>query len=358
MTIGERIKIARQAANLSLRALAEEVGVSAMAISKYERDLDTPSSSVLLRLARALNLKAEYFFRTRQVTLSLPCYRKRVSLPKKQERALLAQIQGWLERYLEVESFFASEKMPVFYLPEKLKLQGSSLEKIEAVEDVAQTLRQEWKLGLDPIENVVELLEDQGIKIGLAGDYDDFDACTIWANENVPIIAVKRNLPGDRQRFDLAHELGHLVLETAEKVDAEKAAHRFAGAFLVPAPAALYELGERRNTLDLHELYLLKHKYGLSMQGWIYRAKELGVISESTADGLFQLFGRKGWRKSEPGDQLPSETPKRMTRLVLRALAEDLISEARAAELLDKPLTQFWQEEERQRVGFPASVRG
>jgi transcriptional regulator with XRE-family HTH domain len=61
--IGERIKIARRAAGLSQRALAKAVGVSAMAISKYERELDTPGSDVLLRLAQALGVKTEYFLR-------------------------------------------------------------------------------------------------------------------------------------------------------------------------------------------------------------------------------------------------------------------------------------------------------
>jgi Zn-dependent peptidase ImmA (M78 family) len=137
-------------------------------------------------------------------------------------------------------------------------------------------------------------------------------------------------------------------------VDEEKAADRFAGAFLVPAPVARFELGERRDTLHLYELHLLKHKYGLSMQGWIYRARDLGILSENATIRLFQDFRRAGWHRHEPGDQLPPEVPKRMERLVLRALAEDLISESRGAELLGKPLAQFYREEAAQHAGFPA----
>src|SRR3989304_4225373 len=106
MTIGQRIKQARKANNLSLRDLAEAAGISAMAISKYERDLDTPSSGVLLRLARALDVKTEYFLRPVTVTVGAPVYRRRVSLPRKQEQAIVAQIQEWLERYLDIEGFF------------------------------------------------------------------------------------------------------------------------------------------------------------------------------------------------------------------------------------------------------------
>ena len=335
MSIGERIKLARRAARLSQRALAKKVGLSAQAISKYERGLDIPSSGVLLRLAQALNVEVEYFFRPSQVTITAPAYRKRTSLPKKQEQAIIASVQEWLERYLEVESLFPSEAQPRFELPSTVNPKVNSL---DDVEEVAKDLRRTWDLGLAPIESMVELLEDKGIKVGLVDGPDGFDSCTFWANGNIPVIVIKRGLPGDRQRFNIAHELGHLVLEPGEGVDEEKAAFRFAGAFLVPEPMVRYELGERRHTLDLYELYLLKCKYGLSMQGWIYRAKDLGIIPESTAAQLFREFRKRGWHKKEPGEQIPPEEPKRMERLVLRALAEDLISQSRAAELLGRPV--------------------
>ncbi len=344
MNIGERLKIARRTAGLSQRDLAEAAGVSAMAISKYERDLDIPGSGVLLRLARALDVKTEYFLRPVTVTITAPSYRRRTSLPRKQELAIMGQIQEWLERYLDVESLFGGP--PEFDLPAGLDRRVASMDEVE---HVALNLRQEWDLGLAPIESLVEVLEERGIKVGLVDGHDGFDALTFWMDDEVPIIAVKRGLPGDRQRSNLAHELGHLVLELAEGVDAEKAAHRFAGAFLVPAPVARFELGTRRRALDLHELHLLKHKYGLSMQAWVYRAKDLGILSESAATRLFRQFRQEGWHRREPGDQIPPEEPERLKRLVLRALAEDIISESRAAELLGTPLTTFWQEEARQR---------
>ena len=350
MTMGERLKVARKAAQLSLRTLAEEVGISAQAISKYERDLMVPNSAMLLRLAQALGVKVEFFFRSQQVTLSTPAYRKRVALPRKQEQAILAQVQEWLERYLETESLFPPDEIRHFAWPDNMNRQASSLEEVEGV---ALALRQEWGLGKVFIENLVDLLEDQGVKVCLVEGHDEFDACTFWANDSIPVIATKRGVSGDRQRMNVAHELGHLVLET----DDEKAAYRFAGAFLVPGDAARYELGERRRTLDLYELHLLKHKYGLSMQGWIYRAKDLGIISESAAVRLFRRFRRESWHKQEPGDQLLPEEPKRMTRLVLRALSEDLVSESRAAELLGKPLTQLYKEEAERHDGFPAGLR-
>jgi Zn-dependent peptidase ImmA (M78 family)/DNA-binding XRE family transcriptional regulator len=350
--IGERIKTARRAAGLSQRAVAEAVGVSAMAISKYERELDVPSSDVLLRLAQALNVKTEYFLRPVTVTVTAASYRRRTSLPRKQEHAIMGQIQEWLERYLDVERFFNGSSG--FDLPADLICRVASLSEVE---QVVLDLHRAWHLGWDPIENLVEVLEDRGIKVGLVGGHEDFDALTFWANDNIPVIVVKRDLPGDRQRFNLAHELGHLVLEPVEGVDAEKAAYRFAGAFLVPEPVVRFELGPQRQRLDLHELHLLKHKYGLSMQAWVYRAKDLDILSESAAVQLFKQFRQQGWHRQEPGDPIPPEEPGRLKRLVIRALAEDMISQSRAAELLGTPLAQFWQEEAKQHEGFPATVR-
>ena len=351
MVMEKRLKMARQMAGMSMRALAEQSGVSAMAISKYEKDQMMPGSEVLIRLAQALDVKVGFFLRPVTARLTAPAFRRKASLRVNAQKAILAKTQAWLERYLDVESFFAD--VPAF-TPPAIDCRVASLEEVERV---ALELREAWALGIDPIDNLIEVLESHGIKVGVIEGTDDFDALTLWANETIPVMVVKEGMPGDRQRLSLAHELGHLILEPAEELDEEKASFRFAGAFLIPRPMALYELGEHRRELDLYELHLLKHKYGVSMQAWVYRARDLGIISQSTAKRLWIRFRSENWREVEPGDQIPQETPGRMKRLVLRALAEDVISESRAAELLGKPLVQFWQEETERHDGFPAPVR-
>lgn len=343
MTIGQRIKQARKANNMSLRSLAEKVEISAMAISKYERDLDTPSSGVLLRLAQALGVSIDFLLRPQTISVQLQAYRKHAALGLKEQEAIQMRIQEWLERYLEVESFFPDEGQSV-------ALPAHSIRLIEQVESVALELRGNWNLGLDPIENLTQLLEDQGIKVGLVSGFEHFDACTFVADGS-PVIVSKAELPGDRQRFNLGHELGHLILEVDKDLDLEAVCHRFVGAFLVPAQAVRFELGSRRTTLDMNELHILKHKYGLSMQAWMYRAKDLGIISENTATRLFQRFRANGWHRHEPGEALPSEKPLRMERLIYRALAEDLISRSRAQELHGEPLQLHWAVEAMQQDG-------
>lgn len=350
MTIGGRIKQARKAGNFSLRKLADEIGVSAMAISKYERDQDVPSSGVLLRLSQALKVKVDFFFRPNAVSVQLQAYRKHAALGVKEQESIQMRIQDWVERYLEVESLFPEEQ----YAGTLPSCKVSSLDEIE---EIALDLRDNWNLGYDPIENLVQLLEDRGIKVGIISGFEHFDACTFKV-ENDPVIVTKDELPGDRQRFNLGHELGHLILDAQGELKPEQAANRFVGAFLVPAKTARFELGAQRTDLNVNEIYMLKKKYGLSMQAWIYRAKDLGIITDNTAVRLFQQFRKNEWRRQEPGDPYPSETPMRMERLIYRALAEDMISRSRAQELLGKPLQQRWEMEALQqndlaiRVGY------
>ena len=337
MTIGQRIKQARKSTQLSLRDLADRAQVSPMAISKYERDQDVPSSGVLLRLAESLNVSIDFFFRPDIPDVQLQAYRKHASLGVKEQDAIQARIQEWLERYIEVESFFEDGAHFV-------NLPRYSIASVDDVEIAAEHLRSEWALGLDPIENLTQLLEDQGIKVGMVDGFEHFDACTYLAGQT-PVIVTKSNLPGDRQRFNLGHELGHLVLEIAEALDAEKICHRFVGAFLAPGPVVRFELGNHRTTLDMSELYMLKQKYGLSMQAWIFRARDLKIISSQVADRLFQRFRANNWHRQEPGQAFPTEIPLRMERLIYRALVEDLISRSKAQELLGKPIQQRWVEE-------------
>jgi Zn-dependent peptidase ImmA (M78 family) len=90
---------------------------------------------------------------------------------------------------------------------------------------------------------------------------------------------------------------------------------------------------------------MLKHKYGLSMQAWIFRAKDLGIISDSKFKQLIINIRKRNWHEQEPGEQIDPERPLRMKQLVLRALAEDVISRPRAEELLQESITGLEGEE-------------
>lgn len=339
--IGNRIKLARKAAGLSLRTLAEKAGVSAMAISKYENNNSTPSSKVLLSLAKSLDVRVEYFFRTANIELSEIEYRKHDKLPKKTLDKIKGNVIEQIERFLELENYLPNSPVEVFHLPNNLP---NKIDEYEEIEFLAKLIRKNWKLGNNPISDLTDVLEERGIRVFHSNILHDqkFDGLAARVN-NVPIIVVDSQIPGDRQRFTLSHELGHLILDgrIAEHMDIEKAANRFAGAFLVPLEEVVKELGQKRNWIEPIELCILKKTYGFSMQAWLYRATELGIVNRSSSKKMWDYFTAKDWRKTEPGEQYPSEEPKLFTQMVFHACGEDLISESKASELLGKSLSEF-----------------
>jgi Zn-dependent peptidase ImmA (M78 family)/transcriptional regulator with XRE-family HTH domain len=338
--IGERIKQARKAAGLSLRALAERAGVSAMAISKYEGGKSTPSSRVLLDLSKALGVRTEYFFRPVKIELQEMKHRKHSRLPKKALDQIEGDVKEQLERFIELEQLLPNGPVQAFKLPEHLPAPIATLDEVEVV---ARDLRTSWGLGVDPIPVLTDMLEERGIKVFQSQAINDrFDGMAATV-DGIPVVVVGRGWPGDRQRFTLAHELGHLVLRgrLAPDVEEEVAANRFAGAFLAPADEVRKELGEKRVWLEPRELEVLKKTYGLSMQGWMHRAKDLGILPDVHYVEMRKFFSARGWNKTEPGEQYAPERPQLFDQLVYRALGQDLISESKAAELFRMPLTEF-----------------
>jgi len=339
--IGERIQQARKASGLSMRDLAEMANISAMAISKYENNKNTPSSGVLLALSKALGVRAEYFFRQAKVELKEVEYRKHSKLPKKVLNKIEGDVIEQIERYLQLEEYLPASPIQVFALPKGLKVLVDTYDDIEAI---ANSFRKAWGLGCNPIPDLIDTLEERGIKVFQSSIPHNakFDGLAAQVN-GTPVIVVGKDWPGDRQRFTMAHELGHLALHgrLSDKLDEEKAAHRFAGAFLVPAKEAIKELGNSRSWLEPAELHALKHTYGFSMRGWIYRANDLGILNQSTSRNMWDYFRRNKWVTVEPGEQLESEKPKLFKQLVFHALAEDFIGESKAAELLGMPIVNF-----------------
>jgi len=342
--IGNRIKQARKASGLSMRALAEKANISAMAISKYENDQSIPSSSVVIELSKALGVRGEYFYRSEEIELNNVEYRKHSALPKKIQNQIEGNVIEQLERYFELEHFLPSRPIQEFKIPNSIP---KNVRGYSDIESVAIKLREAWNLGINPIAELTDTLEERGIQVFQSDVLDDdkFDGLAVMVN-SIPVIVVGKGKgwKGDRQRFTLAHELGHFILEgriDKNILDIEKAANRFAGAFLVPESEARKELGEKRSWFEPKELYVLKHAYGFSMGGWLHRAHELEIISDQNYKRMIIFFRKQGWHKNEPGGQLLPEKPQLFEQLVFRALAEDLIGESKAAELMSISVRDF-----------------
>jgi Zn-dependent peptidase ImmA (M78 family)/transcriptional regulator with XRE-family HTH domain len=339
--IGQRLHRARKAAGLSLRDLGAVVGLTHAAIKKYEDEQATPPSTTLLKLARALNVRTEYFFRPETMTLDRIEYRKRSTLPKKRLEAIEHEVIDQIERRIELENLFPSPPVtpfaPVTELP-------ANISDIAQIEEAAEAVRKAWDLGLDPIPDLIDVLETHGIRVFMIDTNANpkFDGLAASVNQ-MPIIVVGSNWPGDRQRFTLAHELGHLMLSDrlTAGIDEEIACNRFAGAFLIPRKSVMQELGAHRNYIEPKELALLKEEFGLSMAGILYRARDLGIVSPSWRDEQAKLFRIKGWHLTEPGKPYPPEKAHVFEQLVFHALGEEYIGESKAAELMKMSLTTF-----------------
>lgn len=337
--IGKRLKLARTAAGLSLRGLAAviEHRVSAQAIGKYERDETMPGSGVLIALADALHTTVDYLLGDPDLLLDELKFRKNAFTSKRAVARVEAAVLADLERYLAVEDILG--------LPSARWDQPRDApypvrhDAIEA-ERAAYALRLHWGLGHEPVPNLVELLEERGIKIFSLplGTVGGLAARARRAGlAPVPFVVVNSEDWGERQRFTIAHELGHIVVDVSRNLDGERVAHRFAGAFLMPAEALRLEVGKRRSALSLGELLALKHVFGVSIQALTHRCRDLDIIGLATYRALFNEFDRLGWR-SHPYKEYGAkagELPNRFGRLCLRALAEGAITDSRAAELLN-----------------------
>lgn len=337
--IGERLRLARRAAGLSLRALQARIGnrVSAQAIGKYERNEDVPGSDVLIALSAALGAPLDYLLGDRQIVLEGVDFRKKQVASAKERARIEALALQAIERYLTVEEILGLPSAEWNRPPEV----PYPVRELTDAELAAQHLRNYWGLGIEPIPNLVDLLEEHGIKVVVvqAGENIDGLAASVRrpGKGPVPVIVVRRGLQGERQRFSLAHELGHMVMEVAgEGGIQEKAAHRFAGAFLMPAEVLWREVGKRRKSISWAELFALKDLLGASVLAIIYRCTDLHIFSPALSERLYREASRLGFRRPpmyEP-NPLREEKPRRFKRLCYRALAEEAISEAKAAELL------------------------
>lgn len=343
----KRLRQARAMKGLALRGLADAIGgaVSHTALAKYEAGQMQPDSTVLIKLCDALDQVPDYFFRPFTITLQDVRFRKKASLGVKAEQAVRERAMEYFERYHEIEQIVdAPSKFPG-------RLAGPSIKTPEAAEKMADELRKEWKLGRDPLPNVIELIESHGIKVfELANADQDFDGFSAETEAGpVIVLADWLNVNLLRKRMTAVHELAHLVLPLAKNLsekEEEDIVKRFAGALLLPKESFEQTFGKHRTSLSLGELIEMKANFGASIWAIMMRARQLGLIGEQ----VFLRFCREAnaWRaqKREPGDDLyrGNESHSRFKQLVHRAVAEECISASKASSLLGQAIGEFRKE--------------
>lgn len=346
IVFGERLRLARKRSGLSLRELSAALDkrVSAQAIGKYERGEMMPGSDVLDSLAKALDVSPQYLMSNQVLELRNMEFRKRSGTTARDRAAVEAAAIEQLQPYIAIERILR-EASPEWRVP---RLNRRFLGYLEEAEFLAMELRNQWQLGIDPIPNMTELLEERGIKVLVIELPQNVSGltCSVRQSHNdarLPVIVVNANHSLERRRLTLAHELGHRVFDPDSPVDHEKAATEFAGAFLVTRAHLEGELGPRRNGLSYEELVQLKRQYRVSAAALLVRLNRYGIIDDRTLTYAFRTFAKR-WRVEEPRPIEPVELrgrfekPRRFQRLCYRALAERYISPSKAMELLNQPL--------------------
>ena len=336
--VGERLKRFRLARGMSLDDLEAAIDglVSKQALSKYERGKMQPKVTTLNRIAAALGVKSTQLWGESTYQVEWVAYRKCTRMGKKQQEQLQSFVAEVLEKrisLLEQMGEGTSVELPIQEFP---------VDKIRDAEGAALALRQQWGLGIDPIPNLVSVLENRSLHIIEVDAIETFDGISAVVRDNdksvlAAAIATRRGTPGDRHRLNIAHELGHLTLQLGESVNAEKAAFRFGAAFLVPAEELRREVGEKRTRIQSEELQYLKWRYGMSIQAILFRLKDLRIITDSYYTQWCVEINKLGWKKREP-IEIPPEKPKWFHQQVFRALSEELIEEEEAEQLLNDTL--------------------
>ncbi len=343
INFGLRLRSARKMAKFSMDDLVSKIDniVSKQSISKYEKGIMKPENSrIVLKIANALNVPVEYFFKENEISISGINFRKKSSLGKKEIDSIKERVKDYLERYFELEDLLNIKNSFINPLS-KMKITLNP----DSIENAAIKVREAWGIGEKAsILSVVNLFEKNNIKIIELNVSEGFEGLS-GTVEGKPFIVLNKNVTDDRKRFTATHELAHIILDIDKKdlSKKEKICHSFAGAFLI-SKKALEELLGHRNKIALNELVNVKEQYGISMQAIMAREYFLGFITEYNYTNFNIYFKKMGYRKKEPGKYNIKESSDRFKQLIYRAVAEEAISIGKAASLVRSNIADIEKE--------------
>jgi Zn-dependent peptidase ImmA (M78 family)/DNA-binding XRE family transcriptional regulator len=344
LLIPGRLREARKAMRLSQEQLGRAVGVTRQAISAYERGDKFPEPAIFERLANVLEQPISFF--TAQPAPLFGDMGTRFCRkfgPETVRRNEACEVLG--QWFVQVAKYFDDYvNYPDVDLPEGTP-SGAEAYSVDDINEIALELRRRWGLGPGPLSNVLALLESKGIlicKYELEGE--QVEAFSFWNGHRPFIFLASEKEAAVRQRFDLAHELGHLILhrwvKQSELLDKarlkaiEKEADRFAAAFLLPYTSFPNEVYSPK----LDAFVPLKQRWKVSIQAMIHRCRDLEIIDEDQNLNLYKQISFRKWRKKEPLDD-PAQIPFEQARLLRRAVSlvtesgrkhpEDILAEIR-----------------------------
>ena len=318
---GERLRNARVYNGISLTDLANQSEIKKQSISLYENGKNTPDYEKVCVLSKILGFPVDYFFQDDKIKTytETTYFRSQATATKKSRAAQSAKLEFVAQMYEVLCDYidFPLYKDPkIEFIGFDDPLECESKEAIDEIEVAANKVRQCWKIPDGPIKDLQYVLEKNGILVtGFPINADKIDAFsqrTIVDKADVFLIAVALGSQNSecRIRFDMAHELGHIVLHPwSEDIESlskdefrarERQANMFASAFLLPKNGFLRDV--LQYPTDLQYYRFLKKKWKVSIQAMIVRAKQLNAISSSQYQYMFRQVSKNGWRTKEPDD--------------------------------------------------------
>lgn len=325
---GSRVKFARLYNGLTVDELAKRLEISPQAESQYEMDKITPQFDKLVSLSQVLNFPIDFFFQNDSITMEIGAsyFRSLMKTPKKYRTEQKTKVQLFAKLFSVISEYV---DFPELDLP-------TDIETYDSPEEAAQYIRYYWKLGDKPIQNVIKLLEAKGIIVTTfdtnTPDIDAFSQFFRLNGKKQFFIAYSNNKESAaRINFDLAHELGHILLHTwnedledssrDEFKQKEKEANEFAAAFLLPTESFIKDV--RFFPTEISHYTELKKKWRVSIGAMIHRACELGIISMNQYQYMIRTMSAKGMRTSEPLDNILEIPYPRLMKDALELLIEN-----------------------------------
>jgi Zn-dependent peptidase ImmA (M78 family)/DNA-binding XRE family transcriptional regulator len=312
---GRRLAMARHLHGLRKNALAGRIGKTPTAVAGYESGTKRPSVATVAALAVALGVEPAFFLpslSTLPVDARLAHFRSlRSTTQTVRDQAYAyalaaAEAAALLETYVE---------LPALDLP-SVPVCPDDPDR-EAPARAARELRTAWGWPHGPAPHLIRAAENHGIVVVYSPPAAaSVDAYSVQGPLR-PIILLNP-VKDDywRQRYDVAHEIGHLVMhsdaEPGGKAVEEQADH-FAAALLMPAAEIVHKLPARA---DWRRLGVLKEEWGASMAALLYRARDLRVMREVTYRNALSTMSARGWRRAEPGPRRTLEQPSMLARAV------------------------------------------
>lgn len=340
VAIGERVQRLRLASGISQTALAEALGLkSNSSISKIENGRASLDAHVLDLLARELNCTPDYLCRRDpDVIATKPWLRAYADAPAKVVESVIA------DNRLAHE---VASLRQLSWVPDTIPRFDGDLNDDHAIENFAEEVRSAASISEDgPVRNAMRAAERLGCVILPLGHELGRHLGMSQRIDGQPFIRVSRGaaeggtfgVPGDRQRFTVAHELGHVSLhsthrppETADEARRiEHQAHRFAAAFLAPAGPLLEDWTSISGRATLRSFQELKGNWGFSIKGLVTRFRHLGVIDDDQARSLYRQISARGWNANEPMP-VSAERPIWFTRALTKTTSSDDIRHAASA---------------------------